>query len=68
MQLQFQLQVQAATSDEQLTSVINTVDPITCEDGVSVLTAAGVSTLMNCAKVPNAVRRLVKYYSLGICR
>ena len=67
-EIKFVFQIQKASSEAELTSVIAAIDPITMEDGASILMAAGVSTVLKLVAVPNAINRLMKFYTLGMYR
>jgi hypothetical protein len=58
------LQLKKCTEAE-LKSVINIVDPITLEDGASVLINAGLTTNPEFAEVPSLIRRIIKFYTIG---
>ena len=61
-------QLKSAATDDALRLVVNAVDPITLEDGSSILLAAGINSNPRKSDVPAIVRRLTKFYALGMFR
>ena len=66
--LYFYVHIQETESDEAIKTVIDSLDPISMEEGSAILLTAGVSPNLQKASADKAVQRLIQFYSLGMYR